>query len=120
MGHGFGDILIRGSSKILFSSIRKSDILARIGGDEFCIILPNADKFAALRIIDQIREHQDNYNNDPLNIKNNIKISIALGYDVSEIAESKNIYETLKNSDKNMYKNKSEIKNAAKNIKKIL
>jgi diguanylate cyclase (GGDEF)-like protein len=117
MGHEFGDILIKGCSKILFLSVRKSDILARIGGDEFCIILPGADKPAVLRIINKIRENQADFNNGPLNVKNNIKISIALGYDVNETSSTKNIYETLKNSDKNMYKNKSEIKNTAKNIK---
>jgi diguanylate cyclase (GGDEF)-like protein len=111
MGHESGDILIIGCSKILSSSVRKTDILARIGGDEFCVILPKADEIIVLRIIDQIRKKEADFNKDPLNIKKNIKISIALGFDVSKTSTSKDIYDTLKNSDKKMYKNKSEIKN---------
>jgi hypothetical protein len=44
---------------------------------------------------------------------------MILGFDICEISTSKNVYATLKNSDKEMHKNKSEIRNTAKDIKII-
>jgi len=50
LGHEFGDKLIKDAAEILSSSIRKTDILARIGGDEFCILLTKAYEIIASRI----------------------------------------------------------------------
>ncbi|PSF38188.1 sensor domain-containing diguanylate cyclase [Aphanothece hegewaldii CCALA 016] len=41
-GHASGDILIRNAAQIIKSTIRKQDIVARIGGDEFVILLVDA------------------------------------------------------------------------------
>ena len=40
-GHGVGDTLLIAIAKALLASVRKSDIVARIGGDEFAILLDN-------------------------------------------------------------------------------
>lgn len=40
-GHGIGDTLLIAIAKALLASVRKSDIVARIGGDEFAILLDN-------------------------------------------------------------------------------
>ena len=40
-GHGVGDTLLIAIAKALLTSVRKSDIVARIGGDEFAILLDN-------------------------------------------------------------------------------
>jgi diguanylate cyclase (GGDEF)-like protein len=38
-GHGSGDRALRDLSKILLDTFRKSDVIARVGGDEFCVLL---------------------------------------------------------------------------------
>jgi len=54
-GHLEGDKLLREMVRIIKLSFRNEDIIARWGGDEFTIILPNTDTDIANDIIDRIR-----------------------------------------------------------------
>lgn len=53
-GHQLGDQLLVNVAKILRKSCRQEDIIARIGGDEFAILLPKTDKIEAAKIINRI------------------------------------------------------------------
>ena len=53
-GHAEGDKLIIACADIIRSCCRNEDIFARIGGDEFGILMPNTDVATALMILDQI------------------------------------------------------------------
>ncbi len=48
MGHGAGDTLLRTVGKAMMHSLRTSDTVARIGGDEFIVLLPETDSAAAM------------------------------------------------------------------------
>jgi len=54
-GHPGGDILLKSFTKILNLNVRKSDILARVGGEEFCIILPEASLSGTRIVAEKIR-----------------------------------------------------------------
>jgi len=55
-GHFAGDDLLRKFSSVLNQKLRAEDVAARIGGDEFVLLLPKMDSAGAERLIDQIKE----------------------------------------------------------------
>lgn len=55
-GHGVGDELIRQISDLLEGELRDNDVIARIGGDEFCIILPICPAEKAVIIAETLRQ----------------------------------------------------------------
>jgi len=60
-GHPAGDTALRIIAKILRSSIRKSDIPVRYGGEEFCVILPEESIDGALKFAERLRKHVEAY-----------------------------------------------------------
>ena len=54
-GHPAGDMLLKGIAKVFKSSVRAVDSVCRYGGEEFIIILPQADKKGAQIIAERIR-----------------------------------------------------------------
>lgn len=54
-GHGVGDLVLQRISEFLKSTLRTSDIVARIGGEEFCWILPETPKDIAVAFLERVR-----------------------------------------------------------------
>ena len=55
-GHQVGDLYLQALSKRLSMLLRADDMLARIGGDEFIILLPGAESKEGIRILERLRE----------------------------------------------------------------
>lgn len=60
-GHAVGDVVIRHFAAVLREGVRTSDVMARLGGEEFCVLLRGTDlagaEALAMRLGDQLREH---------------------------------------------------------------
>lgn len=54
-GHQAGDELLKGAAKVFRNSVRAVDVVSRYGGEEFVIMLPQADKKAAQIIAERLR-----------------------------------------------------------------
>lgn len=55
-GHHLGDFVLGEISKRIEKNIRETDILARIGGDEFAVLMPETDKIAAISIFERLKK----------------------------------------------------------------
>ncbi|MFC1590266.1 diguanylate cyclase [Candidatus Omnitrophota bacterium] len=102
LGHKIGDDLLITAARIISTPFRKIDMIARIGGDEFCAILPKTDHGPALarksEIVTLINEHND---------KNpSIRMNMSIGVATSEGGEEENIYDVYRRADENMYEYK--------------
>jgi diguanylate cyclase (GGDEF)-like protein/PAS domain S-box-containing protein len=56
-GHSIGDIVLHNVANTLKTHIRDSDLLARWGGEEFAVILPNTNADTALEMAERLRKH---------------------------------------------------------------
>ncbi|WP_127145734.1 GGDEF domain-containing protein [Pelagibacterium montanilacus] len=54
-GHGTGDAALRRFAEVLRSVVRDTDMVARIGGEEFGVIMPSASGFAAMAAAEGVR-----------------------------------------------------------------
>lgn len=60
-GHAAGDELLRQVTRLMHKALRTSDVFARVGGDEFTVILPSCGPHDASRIANQIRQAVASY-----------------------------------------------------------
>jgi diguanylate cyclase (GGDEF)-like protein len=81
-GHPEGNKVLKVLANILKANVREIDIVGRYGGEEFIIILPEADREEAQKIAERIRIKVEEYNfqnkEDHLNNPNR-KITLSLG-----------------------------------------
>ena len=100
-GHKKGDCLIIAAAEIFKNSIRKEDVAARWGGDEFVVLLPKTSKEVAKKTINRIKQNFAGRSLDNL-----IPINISLGYATKSEAKQ-SIEKILERADKDMYINKN-------------
>jgi len=99
-GHAAGDELIKKSAEILLHFCRENDVIARVGGDEFIILLSKTNKDDAEKILSRIKS-------EFLNARvAAIKCSISLGSD-TKISLEQSLEEIITNAENAMYKDKT-------------
>lgn len=82
-GHAEGDKLLISVSKILENCCRKADIIARIGGDEFNILLPRTSSEVTYGIIENINSSCEEYNKKVTRELNYTSISLGSATKIS-------------------------------------
>lgn len=105
LGHNVGDALLKTVSRKLKSMTRENDIVARIGGDEFIIVLNDLNDLGALEQV--ITKIIDTFHNEWIVQNHFLRLSTSIGVAVYP-DDSKDINELMKFADIAMYKAKSE------------
>lgn len=98
-GHEKGDELLKKIANLIKDSCRDEDIIARWGGDEFVIVLPQTNSQNCRKVVARIKNKCKQINNEVL------KPSIALGY-VTKTKNEEDIWDLFNKAEKWMYKHK--------------
>ncbi|WP_296972013.1 HD domain-containing phosphohydrolase [Tepidanaerobacter sp. EBM-38] len=98
-GHELGDKLLQKAADVLKMSCRKEDIIARVGGDEFIILLPKTSEKDVKQIIERIIIASSNVK------VGSIPLSMSCGWEAKKTVGD-DINEVLKKAENLMYKRK--------------
>ena len=99
-GHQEGDKLIQATSRLLLKSLRKDDVVCRLGGDEFLLILPGCDLGQTLKIWTKIAECITAYNDEQ---HHNYVLSVSHGFAEYDPVKPVSIDVLIKTADTEMY-----------------
>ena len=110
-GHSKGDELLTTLTSLVQKAIRKSDIFARVGGDEFLILLPKTDYDKGREIIDRIIEEIENHNDKNEGFP--LILSTGLATSLNKVDK---LIETGRRADNAMYNEKNSKKQKSREI----
>jgi diguanylate cyclase (GGDEF)-like protein len=99
-GHSVGDALIKATSQVLLESFRTEDAVARIGGDEFAVLLPGVGARNAKIAMKRVRGMAEKYES----LVGGIPMSISLGY--ATVENPADLSAAIKHADQQMYLDK--------------
>lgn len=96
-GHAAGDDLLRRTATVLKAVFRGEDVVARIGGDEFSVLLPNTEASVVKKIVKRIRDSLALHNKDHFDFLLSFSIGFATGDKGCSLKQVQN------EADRNMY-----------------
>ena len=110
-GHPAGDIVIKKTADILKKSLRKDDVVIRYGGEEFLLILKNADseifKNIYKRIAKNLKDENIPHEKSPVSDR----VTISVGVCFKHFEKILNLKESIKEADKALYISKENGRN---------
>jgi diguanylate cyclase (GGDEF)-like protein/PAS domain S-box-containing protein len=98
-GHQAGDLLLRKVAAILISECHSDEIIARMGGDEFIILLPETGKTKASRLIENIKSSIAKERVE------NVVMSVSIGFSIKHDS-SESMSKVYKLAEDDMYRHK--------------
>lgn len=107
-GHQFGDEVLKKFSDLLSRCVRQADLVARYGGDEFAIIMPETSAQVALPVAQRIMEELKKM---PLSW-GDTEVELTLSVGGSQMTRGKSKEALIRDADRALYRAKQEGKNA--------
>lgn len=110
-GHAMGDLVLCHFAEILSTRIRISDVAARVGGEEFCVILHNVDQQMAIKFAEHIRSKTEE--KAVTTTKGPIRVTVSVGVAYSA-GRGESFNALLERADQALYKAKTGGRNRVK------
>lgn len=98
-GHAAGDAALAHIANLLTGNVRESDLVGRLGGDEFGVILAKADQTQAEK---KARSLSDLFRANPF-VWNETPLALSFAYGVHAFKKGENVDAAMANADKAMY-----------------
>ncbi len=105
-GHLVGDEVLRSTARILEKNLRQADIVARFGGEEFVILLPETNKNKARRVAEKLRSAVEKHRFKAEGTTDMLQITVSLGV-ASFPEDSLKAENILAHADKALYQAKA-------------
>jgi diguanylate cyclase (GGDEF)-like protein len=106
-GHDTGDFVLVNTASLIKTTIRKQDVVARWGGEEFILLLPGTPMKGGEIVAEEIRKRLQN----KTYTYNDLRLSITITFGVSQYDGSSDIEDCIKRADIALYKGKRQGKN---------
>jgi diguanylate cyclase (GGDEF)-like protein len=103
LGHENGDTALRDTATIMKETFRGSDVIARIGGDEFAVCIVEDEESREDVVVRRLQTKLDEYNSGG---KRSFTLSLSLGFSRCASGSSCSVDEMLSKADKLMYEQK--------------
>ena len=101
LGHAAGDKLLQATAALLRTSFRSQDIIARIGGDEFAVLLPATNELVAAAAAERVRYNVRVHNA----ARTGLWLSLSLG--VATATNAEELTRAFREADERMYLDKA-------------
>jgi diguanylate cyclase (GGDEF)-like protein/PAS domain S-box-containing protein len=103
-GHAAGDEVLEAIGNIVRAELRSTDVAGRLGGDEFCFALPQADRNECARVAERVRERLGTL---AFGMASGSAFSVTATFGVAESEPDVNAKELMEAADRALYRAKS-------------
>jgi diguanylate cyclase (GGDEF)-like protein len=108
-GHAAGDFVLHELGAIMIRTARDSDVVARMGGDEFVVLLPDTSWQGAMTFAERLRRQVDDQIFEFETLK--LQITISIGVSLARGTDAVEPEHLLQEADRSLYRAKSEGRN---------
>lgn len=97
-GHLIGDEVLKSVAEVLNGAVRSTDLLVRMGGDEFLLVLDDTDGKCAIILAERLCKAVDS-----LNIRSGDGLKMGVSIGVAQLKDSENLTQWLERTDDILY-----------------
>ena len=103
-GHPTGDVVLQEIAAIMRVTARETDAIARVGGDEFVVLLPDTGWQGAMTFAERLRRNVDEhqFGADP-----SPDVTVSIGVALARGSDDVSVVDLLEEADRSLYKAKS-------------
>jgi two-component system cell cycle response regulator len=104
-GHDVGDLVLKGFGAGLEETVRTGDLICRLGGEEFVVVMPGVDTTEAARIAERVRTNTERRDFAIDGAAGPVSITVSIG--LAEWRENWDADELYRHADRALYLSKS-------------